>query len=108
MAGGKRRHRGTQDLVTRLKAAREGDGSVFDGTLCLQGSEIATGPHTKKNMPYLLLGSAGGGLRPGRCHDFGGVSHNRLLLSILHAFGIEANAVGLPELCSNGPLPGLA
>jgi hypothetical protein len=94
-------------LIERLKAARDGAGTLFDGALLMQGSEIATGPHTKKNMPYLLAGSAGGALRTGRYLDFGGVPHNGLLVSILHAFGVEARTVGHAELCK-GPLPGLA
>ena len=97
----------TAYLVSKLKEAKDGAGTLFDGTVIFQGSECADGPeHTKTNMPYFLVGSAGGVFKTGRFLKYGGVSHNDLLVSLLNAFDIADTTFGDPSVCS-GPLPGL-
>ena len=94
----------TAYLVGRLKDVKDGAGTLFDGTVIFQGSECADGPeHTKTNMPYLLVGSAGGAFKTGRFLTYDGVSHNDLLVSLQNAFDIPETTFGNPNVCS-GPL----
>jgi hypothetical protein len=94
----------TAYLVSRLKEVRDGAGTLFDGTVIFQGSECADGPeHTKTNMPYFLVGSAGGAFKTGRFLKYDGASHNDLLVSLLNAFDIAETTFGDPSVCS-GPL----
>jgi hypothetical protein len=94
----------TAYLVSKLKETRDGVGTLFDGTVIFQGSECADGPeHTKTNMPYFLVGSAGGAFKTGRFLQYSGVSHNDLLVSLLNAFDIAETTFGDPSVCT-GPL----
>jgi Protein of unknown function (DUF1552) len=97
----------TAYLVSKLKEVKDGAGTLFDGTVIFQGSEVADGPeHTKTNMPYLLVGSGGGAFKTGRFLKYDGVSHNDLLVSLLNVFDIAETTFGDPSVCS-GPLTGL-
>lgn len=91
-----------------LEDTPEGNGTMLDNSLVLCGNEIGLGDtHTHENIPWLLAGSAGGALSTGRYLDFGSQPHNNLLLSVLHAFGMDdQTSFGAPEYCT-GPLPGL-
>jgi hypothetical protein len=94
-------------FLDRLAQIPEGDGSVLDNTLVLWGNEISQGnTHSHDNIPYLIAGNAGGAIETGRYLEAGGRSNCDLLLSVLHAFGIEADTFGHPEHCT-GPLSGL-
>jgi hypothetical protein len=53
-----------------------------------------------------MLAGGGGGLKGGRMVEFGGTSHNNLLVSILNLFGDARTTYGHPEFCT-GPLSGL-
>ncbi len=94
-------------LLDRLAAVPEGDGTVLDNTLVVWGSEIGVGnSHTFENVPFVLAGGAGGAIETGRYLQFGGVEHNRLLVSICHAFGLsDVTTFGSTDKGS-GPLPG--
>lgn len=92
-------------LAKKLKAVTEGTGTLFDGTMILQGSECATGAHNENDTPFLMLGGAGV-IKTGRYLKYTKVPHNNLLLAALGAMGVDARAVGDPALCT-GPLPGL-
>jgi hypothetical protein len=97
----------TAALVGKLAAASEASGSVLDSTLILQGSECSDGAaHSHSDMPFLLLGSAGGQLQTGRSLQYGGASANDLLVSVMNAMGVQGNTFGDAQYCS-GPLPGL-
>lgn len=94
-------------FLDRLAAIPEGDGSVLDNTLVLWGNEVCQGnTHSLDNIPYLLVGDAGGALRSGRYLQYDDASNCDLLLSVLHALGIEAETFGHPDHCT-GPLSGL-
>ena len=105
------RHRWYVQQIARLLDALaqipEGNGTALDNTLIVWGNEVGAGnTHSHENIPFLLAGSAGGALRTGRFLDFGGRSHQDLLVSVLNAMGIEASTFGHPDFVS-GPLPGL-
>ncbi len=94
-------------LLDRLKDVPEGDGTLLDNTLVLWGMEISRGnTHSLEDMPFILAGNAGGGLRTGRYLKYQGASHNDLLVSMLNALDIDDVTFGDPRYCS-GPLPGL-
>jgi hypothetical protein len=95
-------------LIDRLKAMPEGDGTVFDNTVILWVNEQTKGNnHDRRDMPYLLAGSAGGHFQTNRFVWFDGdVGHNRLMVSVLQAMGIDTDEFGNPEY-GTGPLSGL-
>ncbi|MCA9581422.1 MAG: DUF1552 domain-containing protein, partial [Myxococcales bacterium] len=86
-------------LIDKLKAIPEGDGNVFDNTVILWANEQSTGnDHSRKDMPFVLAGSAGGHFKTGRYiryapkpEDRGpgdsGEPHNKLLVSLIQAMG---------------------
>jgi hypothetical protein len=93
-----------RDLLADLKAAREGDGTLLDGTTVYFGSNLGNASsHGVKNLPVLV---AGGGFRHGRHLAFEGAGApplSNLHLSFLHRLGIEAERFG----SSTGTLAGL-
>jgi hypothetical protein len=81
--------------------------SVMDNTLILVVNELSHGAlHSWQNMPFFLVGSAGGYFKTGRYVTFASKYHNDLLVSVLNAMGVDDTSFGRAELCS-GPLPGL-
>jgi hypothetical protein len=94
-------------LLQQMEAVDMGGGkTLLDESVVFFGSELAHPPtHAKTNMPFLLAGG-GGALRGGRHLNFGGRSHNDLLLTILSLFGDHRETYGAPEFCT-GVLSGL-
>ena len=130
-------------LIGRLKAREDVDGTtLFDNTLMVHSSPIARGGHSGNDMPFLLMGRAGGAIRQGRylnlrtdgstdfshpnhkgkptaetihtwgntvnnrytAADYRGISHNDLLLTLVHAMGFkDEETFGDPALCA-GPI----
>jgi hypothetical protein len=85
----------------------EGGTTVLDNTLILVVNELSHGAlHSWQNMPFFLVGSAGGYFKTGRYVTFESKYHNDLLVSVLNAMGVEESTFGRPDLCT-GPLPGL-
>lgn len=95
----------TSYLFRQLKATPEGEGTLFDSVIYLQGSDIGEGNHTTYNIPFLMAGSAFGEFATGRYLEYpDGVSHNRLLIAIMNAFGIPGDEFGDPRVCDGGAL----
>ncbi len=95
-------------LVRQLAAVTEGDRTLLDNTVLVWGNELSVGnTHSHENVPFLLIGSAGGYFRTGRYLNFGGVPNNRLLISLLNAMGVETSSFGHPDFGQGGPLPNL-
>jgi hypothetical protein len=92
-------------LAGRLGSIPEGDSTLLDHTVILWCNELAKGnAHSRVDAPYVLLGGAGGAIRTGRYLDIhDNVPHNNLLLSLVHAMGIDDTSFGKREWCS-GPL----
>jgi hypothetical protein len=93
-------------LVRKLSETPEpgGEGSLLDNTLVVWTNELGQGnSHTLDNIPFVLVG---GGLdfRMGRSIKFGGVAHNRLLVSLAHGFGHHIEGFGNPDLSRRGVL----
>jgi hypothetical protein len=109
------------DLITKLKAIPEADGtgSLYDNTLLVWARDMGDAVnHNQKNMRFVFAGGAGGYLKTaptGRYLHFNGADptdrHERALLSICDALGVTSFAgFGDPKLAAaaKAPLPGLA
>jgi len=93
-------------FMDALAAIPEGDGSVLDHTLIVWGNELGLGnTHGHDNIPFVVAGG-GGGIRLGRFLEFSNEPHNRLLVSLQNAFGIESDSFGHPDYAT-GALAGL-
>lgn len=95
-------------LLSKMKEVKEGDGTLLDNTLIFSTSEQSNGTtHKHDNMPYLLLGKAGGALKTKRWLRYSGNEpHNNLLVSMLNLMDVDAKTFGNPDWCT-GPLSGV-
>lgn len=88
-----------------LKMPGATGGSLLDESLVVWGNEMGTGPHGMDEIPIVMLGSAGGRLRPGRLVDHGPQTYHRLGCSVLNLFGVPS--AGFGEMPDCGPVDGL-
>ena len=81
-------------------------GKLIDNTLVWYVSEVATGPHSFQNMPYLLFGGDGVGLKQrGRVVVANGKTSTDIWLSMAPTFGM-AQVTSFPTP-HTGPIAGL-
>jgi hypothetical protein len=87
----------TLSLVTKLQAVETPEGgTLFDDVVIFTGSEISV-DHGNANMPFMLLAGDKTPIDVGRFVELPqGTNHTKLLTTLLHAFGIEAERVGDP------------
>ena len=93
-------------LAERLAATPEpnGSGSLLDNTTIIWTNELGKGnSHTLDNIPFVAVGN-GLGWKMGQSRKFKDVPHNRLLLSMAHAFDLRLERFGNPDYCGDGPL----
>lgn len=92
------------NLMQRLDAIAEGDGTVLDHTLIVWTNELGWGvTHTHSDIPFLLAGGAPG-IRFGRYVQLAEeTGHGAMLSALIAAMGIEARGFGHPDF-SLGPL----
>ncbi len=93
-------------LIERLAALPEpaGDGRLLDHTLVVWAKELGDSRlHDTRSVPFVL---AGGPARGGRYLDLGGVPHQRLLVTLCHAMGLDLPTFGDPAYGA-GPLDGV-
>ena len=94
-------------LLSRMEAVPEGTGTLLDNTLVLWCTDISVGQsHSRRDMPYVLAGGAGGALQTGRYLKYQGDPHNDLLVAICNAMGVGVETFGNPAYCT-GKLTGL-
>jgi hypothetical protein len=96
-------------LVQKLADTPEpgGDGTLLDNTTIVWTNELGKGnSHTLNDIPFLLVGN-GLGFRMGRSLNFKRTAHNRLLISLAHAFGHHIETFGNTKLSEGGPLADL-
>lgn len=94
-------------LTKRLAETPEpgGDGNMLDNTLVVWLNELGKGnSHTLDDIPFVLLGGKAHGVKAGRALNFGGVSHNRLWLSIAQSMGHGIQTFGNAKFCEGGAL----
>jgi len=97
-------------LLQKMDAVKEGDKTLLDNSIVLWATEIGESTqHDLMMMPYVLAGSAGGKIRPGRLLDFSSNrrDNNQMLVSIGQAMGDTLTSFG-DASGATGPLPGLA
>ncbi len=98
-------------VLDALRKYPDGNGTLLDSTACIWLTELATGPHALNRIPIVMAGSCGGYFRtgryvawaqdqldPGPFADMGsmvGPGHSRLLVSLMHAFGIKQDSIGM-------------
>jgi hypothetical protein len=96
-------------LVARLAELPEpgGEGSMLDHSLVVWAKEMGDARlHECVGVPFVLAGRAGGHLTPGRLIQPVGEPHQKLLVSICHALGLDNQTFGSPEH-GTGPLAGV-
>ncbi|WP_437599666.1 DUF1552 domain-containing protein [Sorangium sp. So ce590] len=102
------------DLITKLKAIPEADGSgtLFDNTLIAWCRDMGDSPnHNMNEMKFVLASGEGGYLKtsPGGRYLRSNERHERVLLSLCDAMGVTSfSGFGDPNLQAKSPLPGLA
>src|SRR5688572_21047295 len=71
-------------LLGELEKIPEGDGTLLDNLLMFWPNELSQGEvHSRRGLPYLLAGHAGGQLATGRFLQYQGTPHNQLYASFL-------------------------
>jgi hypothetical protein len=92
-------------LLTRLKAIKEGDGTLLDHCMIVYGSGNSDGNrHNHDDLPILLAGHGCGTIKPGRHLVYPKETPlNNLWLSMLDRMQIDVPSLG----DSTGKLPGL-
>lgn len=119
------------ELIEKLQAIPEGNGSVFDNTLIVWLNEMATGYHEQDVYPMILAGGSNVPMRWGRYIKYpvtgpapvgawsserpSGLPHNKVLVSIAQSMGLDVDAVGAESVPAQdgstidltGPAPGV-
>ena len=91
-------------LLGKLKAMREGDGSLLDNAMIVYGSGISDGDrHNHDDLPILLAGKGGGTIKTGRHIRYAPQPLNNLYLSMLDRMDVRIDRHG----DSTGRLPKL-
>ena len=78
------------EMVKKMKAIDEGGSSLLDNTLLLYTSYMADGGHVTQDYPAVLVGKAGGTLKPGRHLAFNKAPVANLYAEILNRMGVKA------------------
>jgi hypothetical protein len=77
-------------LLDRLSSYTGPSGErLLDDTMALWTNDLATGGHTRMNIPQVIAGKAGGALKTGQYISAGGVTHNKLLNTLITAAGVR-------------------
>jgi hypothetical protein len=95
-------------LAKRLASIQEGSGSMLDNTVMIWGVESGTNHnHSPRDMQYLVIGGKNLGVNVGNyINDTTAQSANKLLTSVMNAFGHPATGIGMQPNC--GPLSGFS
>jgi hypothetical protein len=75
-------------LLNKISAHTTPQGNLLDLGVTVWTNELGDGPgHGRKNVPWIIAGSAAGQLRQGVILDVAGATHNRLLNTLLTVLG---------------------
>lgn len=95
-------------LLDRLATTQEADGSgsLLDTSTVVWVKELGDGRlHDFKSVPFIIAGKGNGHFAPGRYVKFSNQPHQRLLVSLCQAMGVEVDSFGASDI--TGALPGL-
>jgi hypothetical protein len=83
-------------ILGRMKAIKEGNGSMLDNTLIVYGAGISDGDaHNHNNLPILFAGGGGGTLSQGKRRMLkDDTPMTNLYLSMLDRMGVAAERIG--------------
>ena len=94
-------------LLDQMSLVPEGDGTMLDNSIVVWGNELSRGnSHGNHPVPFTIFGSGCGAIQTGRFLQYGDVGHNRLLVSLCNAMGLDTQTFGDNDTGSGG-LPGL-
>ncbi len=84
------------EFLEKLKATKEGDGTLLDHAVLYWGSGMSNGnAHDRNNPPAVLVGGAHGRLKGNRHIVTKDAPTSNLLLSVAHLSGAEIEKVGV-------------
>ena len=83
-------------FLGKLKAIREGDGTLLDHSMIVYGSGISDGDrHNHDDLPIVLAGKGSGSVRTGRHVRYKrGTPLNNLYLSMLERMDVPTDSLG--------------
>jgi len=83
-------------LLEKMQAVKEGDGTLLDNTMLVYGAGISDGDrHNHDDLPILLAGRGGGGIKTGRHIRYkNGTPMTNLFLCMLDRMGVHAETLG--------------
>jgi hypothetical protein len=92
-------------LLEKMKAVRDGDGSLLDNSMIIYGAALADGnSHQHHNLPTVLAGRGRGTIQPGRhIRSAAETPITNFYLSLFDRMGVTASSIG----DSTGRLEGL-
>jgi hypothetical protein len=83
------------DFLTKMKAIKEGNGTLLDNSMILYGCSMGDGDrHNPNDLPILLAGRAGGTIKSGRTMQCTGEPLANLYLSMLARVGVPVTSFG--------------
>lgn len=89
------------ELITGMKAIKEGDKTLLYNSCVMAWTELGDSQaHNVRDMASILAGQAGGYFKTGRIVDVARAKQNRVLVSMLRAFGSNAEVFGNPSFGS--------
>ena len=83
-------------FLAKMKATKEGDGSLLDHSMIVYGSGIADGSeHSHVNLPIIIAGKGNGALKTGRNLKYAaGTPTTNLWLTLLDRMDVHPESVG--------------
>ncbi len=86
-------------LCDQLDRITDVDGrTLLDNTAVVWTHEQQEGAsHNMRDMPWVIAGSCGGFFSTGKAVPFKGVAHNRMLVTLARAMGMQVNSFGDPD-----------
>jgi hypothetical protein len=83
------------EFCEKLKATKEGDGTLLDHSVLYWGSGMSNGnQHDRNNTPVLLVGGANGHMKGNRHIVAKDAPTANVLLSLAHIGGAEIDSFG--------------
>jgi hypothetical protein len=87
------------DTASALRNIREGDGTLLDRTLLLASSETGFAKiHSLENIPMMIIGKAGGRIKPGQHIQAKGDPATRVGLTVQQVMGVPVSSWGTESL----------